>query len=199
MRIGGKSHPLYCVFCNLTLTLNAACGRNQNGKSEIPISKSHTNSKSTIRNPKPPLPAKRPRAGPQQILTSSMPLRPPLSLPPFLPSSLSPTFLCFGFRILFQTWRTMRASYTRKLYSYSSSLQWNRPPPVGETLKEADGKRSGVDGESKSKSKSKSKTLREDQALGGRSSSRVISGGQLNRNGCTPDRPRLTCRSVGGA
>ncbi len=69
-----------------------------------------------IRNPKPPLPAKRPRAGPKQILTSSMPLRPPFSLPPFLPSSFSPTFLCFEFRIVFQICEhPTRENFTRPL------------------------------------------------------------------------------------
>ncbi len=89
-----------CRSPTLTLTPNAARGRNQNGKSEIPISKSQTNSKSKVRNPKPPLPAKRPRAGPQQILTSSMPLRPPFSLPPFLPSSLPPFLPSSHFSVL---------------------------------------------------------------------------------------------------
>ncbi len=69
------------------LNLYAACGRNQNGKSEILNPKSQFRNLKQIRNPKPPLPAKRPRAGPKQILTSSMPLRPPFSLPPFFPFS----------------------------------------------------------------------------------------------------------------
>ncbi len=68
-------------------------GRSPNRKSEIPISKTQTNSKSNTRNPKPPRPAKPPSSSAHSFSPRSMQPRPPFlpsSLPPFLPSSLPP-------------------------------------------------------------------------------------------------------------
>ncbi len=79
-----------------------------NRKSEIPRSKSETNSKSKTQEQKPPLPAK-----PQSWATSSTPFCPPFSLlPPFLLFSFSPTFLCFAGRTFFPSLRSPSARVT---------------------------------------------------------------------------------------
>ncbi len=127
--------PRFFLLLLLTLTPNAACSRNQNGKSEIPISKSQTNSKSKIRKSK-NLRCRQNGRGRAPSRFSPAACHCVLRFP-FLPSSLLPflpLFCASNFGFCSKHARTVRTSYTRKLYSYSlpasRKTQNHRPPPT---------------------------------------------------------------------